>query len=272
MSSGWQLSSSAPLAYQRHIVPTIFEPWARQLARTARARPDETVVDVACGTGIVGRTIADAVPPPRRVIGIDLNEGMLAVASGLPAAQPIEWLAADASSIPLDDASADVVVCQQGLQYFADRPAALREIKRLLRPGGRALASVWRSLDHQPFFSALVAGLCDHLPDEVVALQRAAFSLGEAADLETLCGDAGFGHVTVRVETCPILVTEPLEFLSGYLLATPMAAAVAALSGADRQSLILGIIDALEPHRNAGGISVQTEVNLIEAQTSPDAG
>src|SRR5260370_25850928 len=155
------LAGNEPDAYERHIDPALFMPWARSLVETAALRPGERVLDVACGTGVVTRLAAKRVGAGGKVVGLDLNAGMLEVArSRAPA---IEWREGSATELPLPDAAFDAVLCQQGLQFFPDRPAALREMRRVLVPGRRLALSVWRSLQGSPGHRALADALEPHI-------------------------------------------------------------------------------------------------------------
>ena len=124
----WQLTMKAAELYERCPARYILGPWAPLLVETAHVAAGERVLDVACGTGVVARAAAERAGRRGRVVGIDLNPGMIAVAQSLPAIDgaPIEWLERSALDLGLDDASFDVGRCQQGLQFFPDRPAALR--------------------------------------------------------------------------------------------------------------------------------------------------
>ena len=138
--------------YEQHLVPAIFRPWAHLLVERADPQSGERVLDVACGTGIVARLAASQVCLGGHVTAMDLNPGMLAVARTLPQAggAPIEWSEADATDMPLSSGVFDVICCQLGLQYFPDRPQALREMRRVAAPDGRLLLLVWRALAIAP--------------------------------------------------------------------------------------------------------------------------
>ena len=135
----WQVSGNAPQAYERYMVPTLFTPWAQELLARAALHAGERVLDVACGTGIVARLAAQRVGPSGYVMGVDLNAAMIETARTQtpPAGAPVEWREGDAHALPCADATFDVVCCQQGLQFFPDKPHALREMHRVLGPGGR---------------------------------------------------------------------------------------------------------------------------------------
>ena len=155
--TGWQLEGTAAEAYERYLVPAFFGPFADRLVELAAPRPADRALDVACGTGIVARRIAARVA---RAVGLDSNPGMLEVARTVEPS--IEWRAAEAGAMPLPDASFDLVLCQQGLQFFPDRAAALREMRRVLAPGGRLAVSAWRAAEHNPGWLRLAEALDRH--------------------------------------------------------------------------------------------------------------
>lgn len=168
--------------YERGLVPAVFAPWAALLIEQARLQPGERVLDVACGTGVVARRSAQHVGPTGKVIGLDLNGDMLAVARSLlelPGAS-IGWQEGNALALPFTDETFDVVLCQQGLQFFSDRPAALREMHRVLGHGGQVIRSVWGPLERNPGHAALVRALERHLDAAAASAMRSCFALGEA--------------------------------------------------------------------------------------------
>src|SRR6266496_14186 len=116
----WQITGDAAELYERYLVPATFGPWATDLVALATLRAGDCVLDVACGTGIVARRAAEQVGSVGRVVGLDLNAGMLAVARSASATEgrTIEWCESSALTMPFEDQSFDVVFCQQGLQFF----------------------------------------------------------------------------------------------------------------------------------------------------------
>lgn len=153
--------------YERSMVPAVFGPWAERLVDDAELRPGERVLDLACATGIVARVAARRVGPTGSVTGLDLLAGMLeaARAVSLGVEPEIEWVEGNALEMPLPDGSFDVILCQQGLQFFPDEVAALKECRRVLSPGGRALVSVWGPIEHSPAVAALQRALERHAPE-----------------------------------------------------------------------------------------------------------
>jgi ubiquinone/menaquinone biosynthesis C-methylase UbiE len=132
----WQLDGSAPELYQCYLVPAITSLWAAELVERARPRPDEAVLDVACGTGVVTHLAAQKMARGR-LVGLDFNSGMLAIVRSLPTtSMSIEWVEASALDLPFPNGCFDLVFCQLGLQFFPDKPRALREMKRVLAAVG----------------------------------------------------------------------------------------------------------------------------------------
>jgi ubiquinone/menaquinone biosynthesis C-methylase UbiE len=188
--------------FDRYFGPTIFGPWARVLLEHATPLPGERVLDLACGTGTVARQVAPVVGVNAKVVAVDINPDMLAVARSHPAppGATIEWRVGDASSLDLPDGAFDLALCQQGLQFFPDRAAALREVRRVLTGSGRLVLNVWQALDRHPVFQALCEAEARHLG---VALADVAtpWSLPDDVQLRALMSEAGFQRVEITAES-----------------------------------------------------------------------
>jgi ubiquinone/menaquinone biosynthesis C-methylase UbiE len=184
--------------YEQHMIPAIFARWAPDLVEVVGLRPGERVLDVACGTGVVTRLLPDRVGPTGRVVGLDINVGMLAAACTAAAQAPIEWLEGNVLGMPLPEAAFDAVVCQQGFQFFSDKLAALQEMRRVLVPGGRLVLSVWRSVAHAPAYRVLEEALARRVGAAQAALPP--FSCGDAQAIRALVMRAGFREVRVRAD------------------------------------------------------------------------
>jgi ubiquinone/menaquinone biosynthesis C-methylase UbiE len=193
----WQVAGSAPEVYERELVPAVFGVWAPILVELAQPRPGERVVDVACGTGIVARIAATRVGPTGALVGVDLNPGMLDVARSIAPTGWLQWQEASADKLPFPDGSFNVVYCQLGLQFFADRAAALREMLRVSSAEGRLALMVWRSIHESPGFAILAEALERHIGQAAAAIMRAPFGLSNADELEALVRTAGFQGVTI---------------------------------------------------------------------------
>lgn len=190
-----QAQIEAANAYEALFVPALFGQWAPKVADAAQVRPDQRVLDVACGTGILAREIAPRVGSAGHVVGVDPSPGMIAVAKQL--APAIEWREGVAESLPFPDQSFDAVVSQFGLMFFTDRRQALREMLRVLTPGGRLAIAVWDSLENIPAYASEVALLARTAGRQGADALRAPFVLGNRQDLATLFSEAGVASAEI---------------------------------------------------------------------------
>jgi ubiquinone/menaquinone biosynthesis C-methylase UbiE len=190
-----QVTRNASEVYEEFFVPALFQEWAGRVADVADLRIGERALDVACGTGVLTRAVAERVGLDGTVVGLDLNEGMLAVARRK--APEIEWKHGRAEALPFDSASFDAVVSQFGLMFFEDRPAALREMMRVLRPGGRLVVAVWAALEHSPGYAALADLLQRLFGDQASAALRAPFTLADPQALRMLFDEAGVPNAQI---------------------------------------------------------------------------
>ena len=195
-------STSGMRTYDDVLVPRLFEPWGALLLDRLDVRPGEALLDVATGPGTVARLAAARVGPAGRVTGADLSPAMLELATAKPPPDgaAVEYVRCPADALTVADAAYDVVTCQHGLQFFPDRPAALRELRRAVRPGGRLGIAVWCDIAESPIFAALADGL-GHVAGAAAAdtYRAGPWGFGDGSALEALVADAGFADV--RVET-----------------------------------------------------------------------
>jgi SAM-dependent methyltransferase len=270
----WQVVGTAPEVYERDLVPAVFGPWARLLVGLAELQPGESVLDLACGTGVVARIAAEMVGERGAVVAADLNPGMLAVARSLPArrAATIEWKEANAAALPLSDEGFHAVLCQLGLQFFGDRAAALREMYRVLRAGGRVVLMVWRPIERSPGFAALAAALEGHIGPGAASIMRAPFSLGEADELTSLVAAAGFERLDLRGETGTVRFTSAERFVASYVAGSPLAGPVAAAPAPARAAMLAEVVAKLEPFVCGDELKFPIEAYFLRAWRLPFSG
>lgn len=185
----------AAQAYENLHVPALFNQWAPHVAKAAQIQSHQRVLDVACGTGILARHIAPMVGVHGSVAGLDLGAGMLTVAKSL--APEIEWQQGEAAALPYADESFDAVVSQFGLMFFPNRIAALRDMLRVLVPGGRLAVAVWDSLDNSEAYPLEVEMFKRFAGEQAADAMRAPYVLGNPDELAMLFGAAGADSVSV---------------------------------------------------------------------------
>lgn len=267
----WQVAGSAPEVYERELVPAVFGVWAPILVELAQPRSGERVVDVACGTGIVARIAAKRVGPTGAVVGVDLNPGMLSVAKSVMSTdsrsgEPLQWKEASADKLPLPDGSFDVVYCQLGLQFFADRAAALREMRRVLSAEGRLALMVWRGIHESPGFAVLAEALERHVGQAAAAIMRAPFGLSNADELEALVGAAGFQHIAVQQRSGTVRFPSVERFVLSYVAGSPLAGPVSKADDAAREALITDVRNALAKYTSNTELAFPIAAHLLSAR------
>jgi SAM-dependent methyltransferase len=159
-------SGSMPEVYNRYLVPLIFEPYAEDLANRVASRQPTRVLEVAAGTGVVTRKLADVLPSGTPIVATDLNQPMLDLASAIGTKQAVEWRQADAMELPFPNGIFDAVVCQFGVMFFPDKPKAFAEARRVLRPGGILLFNVWDRIEENDFADTVTTALARLYPTD----------------------------------------------------------------------------------------------------------
>jgi SAM-dependent methyltransferase len=216
----FQLSVEAAEVYESKFVPALFGEWAPHLVEAAGVAPGQAVLDVACGTGVVARTAADRMGGRGRVVGLDLNEGMLAVARRLR--PDIEWRQGDAAELPFEAGSFDAVLCQSALMFFPDRARALREMARVVTADGTVAVQVWDRLQAQAGFEPLYAVLAEHVGQEAMDLEDSYWALGDLGLVGSLFEAAGLRITATRTRVGIARYDSVDELVATEVQATPL--------------------------------------------------
>lgn len=220
-TESFQLSLDTARAYEATFVPAIFAEWAPHTVTAAGVDPGQTVVDVACGTGIVARRALDVVGANGTVIGVDLNDAMLTVAADVEPG--VDWRSGDVTALPVDDASADAVTCQMAFMFFPDRLAAFAELGRIVRPGGRIVVTVPAALDRQPAYRPFVDAAARHAGPDAVSLLSTYWSCGDLTALGAEAERAGLQIIEQRTRTGTCGFESPAAFVETEVNASPLA-------------------------------------------------
>ncbi|MET7477490.1 class I SAM-dependent methyltransferase [Streptomyces sp. NPDC005648] len=213
-----------PEAYERHLVPVLFQPFAEDLAARAAALRPRTVLELAAGTGVLTSALLTAVPTAS-VVATDLNETMVAAGS---AREPrADWRQADAQRLPFEDGGFDLVLCQFGVMFFPDRPAAYAEVSRVLAPQGRFLFNSWGPLASHGFDAAFQAALEESMPGGAPAfLKDVPHGYTDPAQVAADVEAAGLTLATVQELTLDGVAESAASVATGFLTGTPVSAAV----------------------------------------------
>ena len=207
-----QAPASPAQTYEEYFVPGMFGPWADELVDRARPQPGERVLDLACGTGVVARTVARRLDGQATLVGLDLSPAMIEVAGSVAKRDGVDvvWHVGSADALPFPDASFDLILIQQGLQFFPDKPAALREVFRVLAPGGRVASATWTEIGRNPFNEAFGEAIRRHLGTPAM---HTPFSFGDRGALEALYGAARFAPVEIEVVRREVRFPSPERFV-----------------------------------------------------------
>lgn len=159
-------AGSIPQLYEKYLVPLIFEPYARDLAARLASQPPQRILEIAAGTGVLTRAMASQLPQTSSIVATDLNQPMIDHASAVGTGRPVEWRQADALRLPFEDGTFDAVVCQFGVMFFPDKPAAFSEARRVLKRGGTLLFNVWDRIEENEFAEVVDAALAGVFPQD----------------------------------------------------------------------------------------------------------
>jgi ubiquinone/menaquinone biosynthesis C-methylase UbiE len=250
-----------------------YEPlWAAQLERAqaellrcAALQPGERVLDVACGTGLVSLRAAEAVGPAGAVLGTDISASMVDAARGQAARQGLPGLRferMDAESMSVDEAPFDVALCALGLMYMPSPGRALREMRRLLRPGGRLLVLVWGEparCGWEPVFRIVDA----EVQGEVCPLF---FTLARPGALLRAASEAGFEPLAQRRMAATLRYKDEDEACDAALVGGPVALAWARFDAGARARARAAYLAAIADWRQGAGYAIPAEFTVLEAR------
>ena len=188
-----QVSENAAKIYEEVYLPALFQEWCPLAIQAANVKAGDSVVDVACGTGVLAIAVSEHVGPIGNSIGVDINEGMLNIARSKSSS--VEWLKAPAELLPFTDDYFNCVVSQFGLMYFENQEAAIREMMRVLRPNGTIAVIVWDKLDNNPGLAAE-----EYLWQKVLGEEgeETPYRLGDKKVLENLFEASGINDIQVN--------------------------------------------------------------------------
>lgn len=258
-----------PHIYDEYLVPLIFEQYARDIAaRVSRLGPAR-VLEIACGTGVVTRSLAESLPDDAGIVAIDLNQPMLDYAAGKGTKRPVEWRQGDALQLPVEDDSFDVVVCQFGVMFFADRPHAFAEAKRVLKPGGTYVFNTWDRIEDNEFADAVTNSLASVFPDDPPRFM--ARTPHGYHDVDLVRSDlAKGGFTSARIDTVAkrSRADSPRVPALAYCHGTPLRDEIFARDASRVDEATAACEDAIAARFGSGAVDSKIQAHIIEARKS----
>jgi SAM-dependent methyltransferase len=262
--SGFQVDADAPRYYQSQ-VGRFMDPLAAALVSTG-VRADDSVLDIACGTGMAARKAAAVVGPRGSVVGADINAGMIRFAQGYPNNHGVEiaWDVASALELPYDDGSFDAVISQQGIQFFPDIAEGLEEMARVTRRGGRVSATVWSSLDDSPFFAVELAMLSEYCGTDP-EMYRPAYVENGPSQMEAWFTSAGIDSVSIELLEPTVTLPPVRTYVPQHLKALPWSGSFFDLDERTKDEALAAVESGLADYATENGIEVPFRSYLATA-------
>jgi ubiquinone/menaquinone biosynthesis C-methylase UbiE len=261
-------AGSVPKLYDEYLVPLIFKVYADDMAKRVAALSPSTLLEIAAGTGAVTRAVAAALPADVRYVATDLNEPMLTVAMQRQGEDPrMSWRQADALALPFDDATFDVVCCQFGAMFFPDRTKGHAEAKRVLKPDGTYLFSVWDRIEHNVFADDATVTLGKMFPDDPpLFMARTPHGYHDKAVIRTDLERAGFTDISI--ETLPAMSHAPTadHVAVAYCQGTPLRGEIEARDASRLQAATEAVAEAIRTRHGSGPVEARIQALVITAR------
>ena len=259
-------SGSIPAFYDRYLGPLLFEPYADDLARRLTDLTSGRVLETAAGTGIVTRMLVRALPGTVAIVATDLNQPMLDFAAAQPGAERVEWRQADALSLPFEEDSFDAVVCQFGVMFFPDRRAAYREARRVLKPGGRFVFSVWDRLEENELSQIVSDTMVALFPEDPPRfLARTPYAYCDIGIIREELTEAGFSSTmaeTLRQISC---AASARDAVIGLCQGTPLRSEIEARNPERLSATTDAAASAVADRFGNGVVQAKMQAHVITA-------
>jgi len=260
-------AGSIPENYDRYMVPLIFEPFAADLARRAASLSPSSVLETAAGTGVVTRSLTPKLSPDTSYIVTDLNQPMLEYAASRQAPDArIKWRQADALALPFENAAFDLVCCQFGVMFFPDRLSGYREAKRVLKPDGHFLFSVWDRIEENEFADDVTNALARMFPsDPPRFLARTPHGYHDTALIRSELADAGFSHVVIETRAEVSRASSPRIPAVAYCQGTVLRSEIEARDPGGLEAATNHAAAAIAARHGSGEVAAKIQAHIIEA-------
>jgi ubiquinone/menaquinone biosynthesis C-methylase UbiE len=262
-------AGSIPENYDRYLVPLIFESYARDIAQRVAALSPRSVLETAAGSGVVTRALTPRLSPDASYVVTDLNQPMLDyAATRQPADDRISWRQADALALPFEDAAFDLVCCQFGVMFFPDRQSGYREAKRVLKPGGYFLFSVWDRIEENVFANDVTNALAEVFPsDPPRFLARTPHGYHDPALIRSELEKAGFSSVAIETRADQSRASSPRHPAVAYCQGTPLRNEIEARDAARLDVATNYAASRIANRHGSGEVAAKIQAHVIVAVT-----
>ena len=261
-------AGSVPKLYDEYLVPLIFSIYADDLARRVAALSPSDLLEIAAGTGAVTRAVAALLPAGVRYVATDLNEPMLAVAKQRQGDDPrMTWRQADALTLPFDDSTFDVVCCQFGAMFFPDRSQGYAEAKRVLKPDGTYLFSVWDRIEDNAFVDDATVTLGKLFPDNPpLFMARTPHGYHDKAVIRADLERAGFKDISIETLTATSRAPTAEYVATAYCQGTPLRGEIEARDASKLQAATDAVAEAIRKRHGSGPMEAKIQALVITAR------
>jgi SAM-dependent methyltransferase len=257
---------SIPELYDRCLGPMLFEPYALDLGQRF-AGFDGALLETAAGTGRATRALALAAAPSATITATDLSAPMLARAAQVVTAPNVAWQEADALALPFEDASFDAVACQFGVMFFPDKVAGFAEARRVLKPGGRLVFSVWDRIEDNDIPLLVRETVTALFPDDPPGFfARGPFSWHDKTQIREALAQAGFGAIEIETVRLPTPARSAIEAATGLCAGSPMAGEIEARRPGALDATVQAVAQALVRRFGDGPLAGQGQALVVTAK------
>ena len=269
LSNDSVFAGPVPRVYDEYLVPLIFQQYARDItSRVGRLRPAR-VLEIACGTGVVTRSLAESLADDAEIIAMDLNQPMLDYGARKGTKRPVEWRQGDALQLPLEDDSFDVVVCQFGVMFFPDKPRAFAEAKRVLKPGGTYVFNTWDRIEDNEFADVVTSSLASVFPDDPPRfMARTPHGYHEVDAVRSDIEKGGFASAQIDTVAKRSRADSPRVPALAYCHGTPLRDEIFARDPSRVDEATAACEDAIAARFGSGAVVSKIQAHIIEARKS----
>jgi ubiquinone/menaquinone biosynthesis C-methylase UbiE len=263
-----QFSGSIPAAYDRYLGPLFFQPYAEDLAARLQVEGNASVLELACGTGILTRVLRTLLPSTIELIATDLNEPMFRhAAEKFGETEAVQWLQADACNLPFGDRTFDAVVCQFGIMFVPDKTLAAREARRVLKPGGLFLFNVWDALEHNAVGRLAHETITSYFEKDPPTFYEVPFGYHDQDEIKRMLESAGFREVQIDVVAKMAEASRAQDVATGLVQGNPVAVAIAGRNASLLPIITGAVADAITRRFGEENIRAPMRAIVVRARS-----